>query len=143
MSDPSKAHIDQWKHNRGFLQTIQPPYPDWAVTVTFYTALHAVDALLAHDKVQGITSHEARNGALMRTNRYANIWKSYQPLHSLARTVRYLAKPQRWVPWHEIEPNVIRRYLYPIEKSVQKLTMPDLQLPPVALASAEPPSAAE
>ena len=102
MSLPSPPNIAQWKHNRAFLQAIPPDYPDWAVTVTFYTALHAVDALLDHDKFPGVTSHETRNGALMRTNRYTKIWESYQPLYGLARTMIYLADPQRWVPWPAI-----------------------------------------
>jgi len=70
------AHIDQWKHNRDFLAKIPPEYPDWIVTVTFYTALHAVDALLSHNKVP-VTSHEERNRVLMKTNTYKAIYKSY------------------------------------------------------------------
>ena len=38
-------HIRQWKHNRDLLAIIPPTYPDWLATVTFYTALQAVDAL--------------------------------------------------------------------------------------------------
>lgn len=115
------AHINQWKHNRGFLGLIEPQFPDWAVTATFYTALHAIDSLLKNDKVPGIVSHETRNRALMLTNRYLNIWKHYQPLYDLSRTVRYLAKPGKWVPWDQVETQVVKRYLSPIEDSVQKL----------------------
>jgi len=56
----SADHITQWKHNRAFLATIPPDYPDWVVTVAFYVALHAVDALLAHDKV---TSYYLAHGS--------------------------------------------------------------------------------
>ena len=45
MANPSK-HLDQWKHNRAFSSEISGAYPDWIVTVAFYVALHAVDALL-------------------------------------------------------------------------------------------------
>lgn len=114
-------HTKQWLHNRQFLPSIPVNFPDWAVTVVFYTALHAVDSLLAHDKVAAITSHKARNYTLSRTNRYAKIWLSYQPLYDLSRTVRYMANPQRWVEWPKIESEVIPRYLYPIETSVIKL----------------------
>ncbi len=130
-----RAHLDQWQHNRTFLQSIEPLYPDWAVTAVFYTALHAVDALLTGDKVPGIVSHETRNRALMHTNRYAKIWDRYQPLHDLSRTIRYLAQPGRWVPWERIESDVVRRHLYPIEQSVQKLLNVQLDLPPIALRS--------
>lgn len=114
-------HIKQWQHNRAFISTIDPQFPDWAVTATFYTALHAIDALLKHDKAEGITTHAARNDTLMRTSRYEFIWRNYQPLYGLARTIRYLAKPTRWVPWKQIETEVFRRYLYPLERSAFKL----------------------
>lgn len=130
-----ESHIKQWKHNRAFLQTIGPAYPDWAVTTVFYTALHAVDALLTTDRVEGVVSHETRNRALMKTNRYAKLWDHYQPLHDLSRTIRYLADPDRWVAWSQIDEGVIRRHLYPIEKSVQRLMRQDLQLPEIILVS--------
>lgn len=114
-------HIRQWKHNRDFLGLIPPDYPDWLVTVTFYVALHAVDALLAHDGVTGVTSHDDRKRVLIYTNRYAGIQRSFLPLYDLSRTVRYLADPAKWVPSDRIQKDVIGRYLYPIEKSVQTL----------------------
>jgi hypothetical protein len=128
-----EKHINQWKHNRSFLETIRPQFPDWAVTVTFYTALHAVDALLRHDKTGRITSHSHRNETLMRTNRYARIWKLYQPLHDLSRTIRYMAQPEKWVSWDVIESEIFRRYLYPLEVSVLKLTGFQEDLPKIRL----------
>lgn len=122
-----QSHIRQWKHNRRFVGTISTEFPDWIVTGVFYVALHAVDALLAHDKVT-VTSHEARNRVVLETNRYLQVKRHYMPLYHLARTVRYLADPQVWVPLAEIEPNVLRRYLYPLEQSVQKLIGEDLKL---------------
>ncbi|MGI9012887.1 MAG: hypothetical protein ACR2GY_01395 [Phycisphaerales bacterium] len=130
----TEAHIRQWKHNRSFLETIGPEYPDWAVSTVFYAALHAIDALLTSDRVEGIVSHETRNRALMKTNRYAKLWDLYQPLHDLSRTIRYLADPQLWVAWDAIDKEVVRRYLYPIEKSVLKLMKKDLDLPKIQLA---------
>jgi hypothetical protein len=128
-------HIDQWKHNRAFLETIKPEFSDWLVTVTFYTALHAVDTLLAHDKITP-TNHDHRNAALLRTNRYKHICSFYMPLFSLCRTIRYLESPGTWVPFEEVEKNVIERYLYPIERSVQKLIQRGFDFPKVNLLSA-------
>lgn len=135
----SHDHIRQWKHNRELLKSIPREYPDWLVTVTFYVALHAVDALLAHDKVTRVTSHESRNDVLIRTNRYDAIRKRYLPLYDLSRTVRYLADPTRWVPPDQVEGNVIRRYLYPIESSVQRLMSQQLNLPEIVLAPSAAP----
>ena len=136
--DPlSQRHIAQWKHNRSFLPSIDPAYSDWIVTVSFYVALHAVDSLLAHDHVTGVTSHETRNGVLLRTNRYLQIRRHYMPLFTLSRTVRYLADPTSWVPPQQLEADVLKRLLYPVEKSVQGLLGEDLELPAVVLRVAE------
>ena len=129
----SHAHIKQWKHNREFLGTISPKYADWIVTVAFYVALHAVDALLAHANVERVTSHDTRNAVLRQTNKYLKVKKHYMPLYDLSQTVRYLADPHIWVPPDQINREVLRRYLYPIEESVQKLIGQDLDLRPVEL----------
>ncbi len=127
-----QSHIRQWRHNRAFVPTIDPQFHDWVITAIFYTALHAVDALLAHDKVT-VTNHEGRNRALMLTNRYEQLHRKYEPLYGLARTIRYFADPVKWVPADQIEKQVIHRYLYPIEKSVQKLMGEDLGLSDVVV----------
>jgi hypothetical protein len=123
-----QSHIQQWKHNRAFLLTIAPEYPDWLVTAAFYVALHAVDALLASDKISP-TTHAFRNSVLLKTNRYTEIRRGYMPLYNLSQTVRYLADPGQWIPADRIQPDVIQRCLSPIEKSVQKLIGQDLALP--------------
>jgi hypothetical protein len=90
----SQQHINQWTHNRAFLQTIEPTFADWALTVSFYTGLHAVTALLVHDGNPAITSHEVRNQILAANRRYQQIWRHYQPLYGLSRTIRYFgARP--------------------------------------------------
>ena len=125
-------HIRQWQHNRRCLCTIAPDFSDWQITVAFYTALHAVDTLLSFDKVT-VTNHEGRNRTLAGTNRYEKVNESYQPLYNLSRVVRYLAQPQKWVPPHHIQRQVVERYVYPIERSVQKLIGRDLTLPPIRI----------
>ncbi len=117
----SSNHLKQWTHNREFLPLIPSQFTDWLVTVAFYTALHAVDALLAEDNVPGIVSHAARNIVLSRTNRYSFICKRYLPFFDLSQTIRYLAEPGRWVPFGKVESDVFGRYLYPIENSVAGL----------------------
>ena len=130
----SENHIRQWKHNREFLSKVPPGFPDWAVTAAFYVALHAVDSLLAHDRVTRINSHQSRNEVLANTNRYAAIQRAYLPLYDLSRTIRYLADPATWVPEEQVQKNVIGRCLYPIEASVQRLMGVDLKLAKIELA---------
>ncbi len=125
-------HIQQWKHNRQFASSIEPEYHDWIVTAIFYTAVHAIDTLLAHDKVV-IHNHETRNKALQLTNRYEFINKKYDALYSLCRTIRYLAHPTQWIPADRLQKDVVQRYLYPIEKSVQKLINQDIGLSDLVL----------
>ncbi len=117
----TSSHLRQWAHNRSFIPLIPRSFTDWIVTVTFYTALHAIDALLVADKVPGIVSHAARNDVLMRTNRYANLAKRFLPLYDLSQTVRCLADPGKWIPFECVEREVFGRYLYPIEQSVSRL----------------------
>ena len=45
---------------------IPPSHPDWIATVVFYAALHAIDALLAHDGVT-VERHTDRNRLLQIT----------------------------------------------------------------------------
>lgn len=125
-------HIRQWRHNRAFLQTIRPDFRDWILTAAFYTALHAIDTLLTSDGVI-VSNHEGRNKTLAKVNRYEKIHDSYDPLYKLARTVRYLADPARWIPADRIQREIIERRLYPIEGSVQKLISRDLALGDIVL----------
>ena len=132
-----QMHIQQWKHNRDFLCTINAKYSDWIVTVSFYVAVHAVDALLCFDG-SFVDNHKTRNDILLRTNRYLAIKTPYLNLYNLSRTIRYLANPTLWVPPEQIETQVIGRYLYPVEKSVQNLMSINLHLPKIMLASPKP-----
>lgn len=118
--DQATRHIAQWKHNRDFLQNIPPRFNDWMIVAVFYASLHAVDTLLATRKDEA-QDHKSRNGKLSQTRSYEKIWKSYRPLYELSRSIRYHANPAEWVAHADIEPQVITRYLYPIEKSVIKL----------------------
>lgn len=49
---PSKeTHLEQYQHNRDFLEhgiSDTNKFADWAVTVTFYCAVHIVEAALAN-----------------------------------------------------------------------------------------------
>ena len=132
-----EQHIQQWKHNRAFLAGIEPKFPDWLVTVSFYVALHAVDTLLHHDGAAArVTSHDTRNAVLMGTNRYRKIWISYSPLYNLSRTVRYLADPSRWVQASQVQKQIVEKHLYPIENSIQQLMDVNLNLPNLNLIAA-------
>src|SRR6185369_6254350 len=112
----TQRHLRQWKHNRDFIATIDPKFNDWIVTASFYTSLHAIDAMLVHDRAGNITRHEDRRRILLNQNVYEPLWNLFDPLYGLCRTIRYFARPQDWIRFDEIEEKVFRRYLYPIEE---------------------------
>jgi len=56
-------------------------------TVTFYTALHAVDMISA-DKGQQFSGHSERN-AWVQSNLPPQVWTHYSVLYQLSRLVRY------------------------------------------------------
>ena len=71
-------------------------------------AVHAIDTLLANDKIYP-TSHDYRNEVLVKTNRYSAIYLAYGPLYTLSRTVGYFADPKTWVPIESIQPKILER----------------------------------
>jgi hypothetical protein len=102
----SSDHQRQWLPNRALIGLLPASHPDWIATVTFCTALHAVDCLLAQEKIS-VTSLGARHEVLTRTNRYKQIAKCFLPLYSLSRAVRYLLEPDAWIEFGDIQERVL------------------------------------
>ncbi len=87
---PSEAaHFDQVRHNLAFLDTFYAPttpYPDWAVTVTFYAALHAIEAVLAQRRLHS-QSHTERRRYVRQM--FPSLWRLYYRLDVFSRRARY------------------------------------------------------
>ncbi|MFN3422477.1 MAG: hypothetical protein ACK40X_12215, partial [Armatimonadota bacterium] len=62
------------------------PYADWAVTVAFYTVVHAVEAFLARQGVHSRT-HTERRSHVRRS--FPHIWTLYYRLDTFSRQARY------------------------------------------------------
>jgi hypothetical protein len=62
----------------------------WAVTVTFYSALHALGAYLLTRGIQ-VTSHRARDRVISNpvNGVPANIYRAYRDLEDYSRDARY------------------------------------------------------
>jgi hypothetical protein len=92
---PSESdHLALAAHNQetiDFLLTGGDRFPDWTVTVAFYTALHLVDAML--DRIEGIdgVDHQQRGLILRNNRRYANVLKHYNALKEASQIARYLS----------------------------------------------------
>ena len=90
MPTPSE-HINQWKRNRKLLLSeALVDYPEWRITVAFYCALHAVEALLAARALPRFQDHAGRNRFLGdQGNKLLHIWHSYKPLFDASHDARY------------------------------------------------------
>ena len=126
-----QEHLDQWAHNRLFLSTVRPDFPDWIITVAFYTAIHAVESLLTADDISPRSSHSDRMEILKHGRRYQKIYERYRLLYEICHVTRYSAQPSRWYPRDQIKTDVIEGMVYPIETSVRKLLA--ASKPPVAM----------
>lgn len=88
---PDKAqHINQAQHNEAFYQTIdRTVYNDWAVTATFYAALHYVDAFLAQTAGIHPGAHDVRDPRVQRVAQLRPLWNYYHRLKNRSRNARY------------------------------------------------------
>jgi len=92
-----QRHVEQSQHNEDFLQKILahfPNYTDWIITITFYIAVHRVQAALLKDYNLYPDRHEHPN---MRRSRnklvqilYPAYWPSYYILYHESRKARYV-----------------------------------------------------
>src|SRR5262245_38867200 len=124
-------HRARWLHNREFIGYLPEKFCDWMLTGAFYAAVHAIEALIAFDGQRNHTSHETRNAVLKSVKRYESIWKHYRELYNASQTTRYHSTPSEWIPAEQIKTVWIPHYLYPIEKSVQKLIGDTTSLPAI------------
>lgn len=102
---PDRAeHLAKATANRRFLQRIveQRLAPDWAVTVLFYQAMHAVEAWFANRSVHHL-NHVRRNQAVF--DHLREIATPYRKLHDLSRIARY--SKDGLVTWADYEDSVI------------------------------------
>jgi len=125
-------HIVQWKHNRDLIGQLPASHPDWIVTVIFYTAVQAVDAVLAFEEVTA-WNHDKRFKAIASLNRLSKLGRNYHTLYDLSRKVRYMADPNLWIPPNQIDKAVVRGLLLPLENSAATVLGRDLTLPELDL----------
>lgn len=75
------------------------PYKDWVITVTFYAAVHYVEARLGKrfgwhgEKITGDSPHTARLRKLKDAGYPLNCQRAYEHLRNASQNVRYLLVP--------------------------------------------------
>ncbi|HBB30399.1 MAG TPA: hypothetical protein DDZ80_05240 [Cyanobacteria bacterium UBA8803] len=95
-----QIHLEQAEHNESAASSVRQDYPDWAVTMYFYAALHWVEhyALLkgcniARDYDSGRSKHDSRQQYINQIAIDLNnpsLRKAYQNLELDSRKARYL-----------------------------------------------------
>lgn len=84
----AKEHREQAEHNEFFVSNLDNPFWDWAVTGTFYAALHYVDGflMLRGDNPPG---HAERNYTIQNDPALSKIWFEYKQLYNDSKLARY------------------------------------------------------
>jgi hypothetical protein len=89
---PSKAeHLEKAKHNEFFVSTLGNPFWDWAVTGTFYAALHYIEAYLA-TKADHPPTHAIRDSHIYRDSFLRVLYVDYRELQGESEDARYMEK---------------------------------------------------
>lgn len=90
------AHESQACHNENLVSESlfnvrSTPYPDWVVTIAFYSALHMVDAELASLGHPDIDGHDQRRKLIKEhlSSGRKNIRSLFETLYSDCRRARY------------------------------------------------------
>ena len=80
----------QYQHNRAFCHAIDDgKYPDWAITIRFYVAVHMVTSVLMKLGHSVPTTHRDRGLAISRCAATRPIEASYNLLKGLSEDARY------------------------------------------------------
>uniref|UniRef100_UPI0040493F98 hypothetical protein n=1 Tax=Fulvivirga sp. TaxID=1931237 RepID=UPI0040493F98 len=94
-----EEHIKQAKSNLNFLSVVNNKIGtqwNWQVTVSFYTAVHLINAHIAKKSNQHYRSHELVNNSINPFNQASitklseELYTSYMKLQNLSRRARYL-----------------------------------------------------
>ena len=83
-------HLPLAESNEGFAESIAElpnRFPDWEITVLFYSALHYADAFLATQDIHP-RSHDSR---IRSIRSLISVWEDYRDLYQLSLDARYNA----------------------------------------------------
>lgn len=102
------SHLEKARNNENLLTSEMSSskyanYYDWVVTVTFYTALHYVDANLARYGIHP-RCHEGKNGRnAFVSRRLRTVSSKYLTLYTRSRYARYIPYSERHINASEVK----------------------------------------
>lgn len=97
----TQDHLAQAQHNKGLLALLwkgSSTYPDWVVTVTFYVAVHLVEAYFDRKYSVHSPSHTERSRDFTSMVELKPIYGDYSELYNLSMESRYRCHPSKWIP---------------------------------------------
>lgn len=128
-----KEHIQQAIHNIDVVAYLKKDddFCDWTATVTFYTALHIIEAVFYKSRKHGSCKHgqrhEGREQILKHTRSYKTIWEHYRIMQSASIIARYLHGDsanatvfQKYMPPEKVKNILIKHHLGSLIKSASK-----------------------
>lgn len=94
------AHANLARHNVSALNEFDANgmldrFPDWAATMAFYVAVHAVEAVFAHFRFAESQNHTERNEIIATDARFVAIEHHYRFLSTASFAARYSANLPR------------------------------------------------
>ena len=113
------THYQQAQANLGLHEQLvrQHQYPDWALTVLFYAALHYIDACLHPSDPP---DHAQRNSYIRRDSSLRSIYPQYRVLFEKSLDARYECydpKPEELTSFKEDQFGAIESHLLPIMRA--------------------------
>jgi len=111
-----QEHCDKAEHNEFLVSSLNNPFWDWAVTSTFYAALHYVEAYFCKTKIPS-KNHPDRNTRIQSDAQIRSIYGDYRELQNESRTARY----DPGASFSQVDVQRLQRHLAEIKKVVVPL----------------------
>ena len=97
--------------------------------MAFYKALHIMEAMFDRNNGRHHTSHTDRDKYIRGNRQYSGFWNYYRTLQAASLVARYLSNVNGvgyanftdYLPPTDIKPNLLDRYLAPLEKMAVQL----------------------
>ena len=116
----TEQHRDKAVNNEFLRDTLQNPFWDWAVTATFYAALHYVEAYFARKKpALHSKDHKVRDSYVRRDPVLKPVYRDYAHLKQESHDARYEAHIQ-------IQQADVKR-VQPHLEAIKKIVLPLIQ----------------
>ena len=113
-----KCHLDRITHNELFVSSLGDPFWDWAVTGTFYTAVHYVEAYFSKKTPPVHSSnHPDRDDKIKRDAALGILWSDYRSLKDQSRYARY----EPHIPFSATDLKKAQEYLDTIKRAIAPL----------------------